>query len=74
MAAFTRKDRLAMGNGVGLNPWVTPGQTSTNGQPAVVDTPNGPGIFICNALLQLFGSGATGFNINTADGFVDMGL
>ena len=75
MAALTRSDRLAIGNSNELNPWITPGQTpGTGGQPATGGIPNGPGVFFFNALIQLFGSGATGFNIYTADGFIDMGL
>eukprot|EP01046_Picozoa_sp_COSAG06_P036725 COSAG06_NODE_4078_length_4596_cov_3453.381281_3_plen_254_part_00 len=58
-----------------LNPWITPGQTpGTDGQPATGGRPDEPRVFFFNALIQLFGSGATGFNIYTADGFIDMGM
>jgi hypothetical protein len=75
LAAFTRAERLAIGTTAELHPWITPGQTpGTDGQPATGSLPNEPRVFFFNALIQLFGSGATGFNIYTADGFVDMGM
>ena len=50
----------------------TPG---TGGQPPLSANPHvGPGVAMRNALIQLFANGATGFNVYTADGFVDCDL
>ena len=125
MANNTRTERLTIGAGTELLPWVTPGQVhtqsrlptlfpfqrrllrpplflslslsvlrltrrsvtvallsasceqtpGTGGQPPLSANPHvGPGVAMRNALIQLFANGATGFNVYTADGFVDCDL
>ena len=80
MANNTRQERLAIGTARDLHPWVSPGQTpGTGGVPPVPGSaaPHahaGLGVAMFNSLIQLFANGATGFNMYTSDGFVDMQL
>ena len=62
LARKVREERVAIGTGSELIPWLTPGATSgTGGLPG--GTSAEPGIEMFNMLLQLFGNGATGFNV-----------
>jgi hypothetical protein len=62
LARKVREERVAVGIGSELIPWLTPGATSgTGGLPG--GTSAEPGIEMFNMLLQLFGNGATGFNV-----------
>jgi hypothetical protein len=72
LAASTRAERLAVGNSTALLPWLSPGQTAADGGAPPED--GDPGLAMYNALLQIFTSGATGFNLYTHNGFVDMSI
>ena len=62
LARKVREERLAVGTGSELIPWLTPGATGgTGGIPG--GTSAEPGVEMFNMLLQLFGNGATGFNV-----------
>eukprot|EP01052_Picozoa_sp_SAG31_P027229 SAG31_NODE_2531_length_5555_cov_4.715909_1_plen_952_part_00 len=62
LARKVRGERLAVGTGSELVPWLTPGATSgTGGIPG--GTSAEPGVEMFNMMLQLFANGATGFNV-----------
>lgn len=70
LAWSVRKQRLSIGAGVGLTPWLTPGEGGGTGGPQTAD----PGGAAFNQLLQLFANGATGFNVFATLGMYDMGI
>ena len=64
LAEKVRGERLAVGTGAELIPWLTPGATGgTGGPPDLAD----PGGAMFNMLIQCFANGATGFNIYTSE-------
>lgn len=63
LAATVRAERLAVGTSVSLVPWLTPGQSGGTGGPQTAD----PRSAMFNALIQVFASGATGFNMFTTE-------
>ena len=64
MAAYVRAERLTIGTGSELIPWLTPGETPGTDGPHSAD----PGAAMFNSLIQAFASGATGFNVFDDDG------
>jgi hypothetical protein len=69
LAATVRAERLAVGLSTAVRPWLSPGQTTSDGGAPPEDTD--PGLAMYNSLLQVLCSGATGFSLYTSDGFVD---
>ena len=69
LAATVRAERLAVGRSTAVRPWLSPGQTTSDGgaPPEGID----PGLVMFNSLLQVMCSGATGFSLYNSDGFVD---
>jgi hypothetical protein len=70
MAAYVRAERLTIGTGSELIPWLTPGETPGTDGPHSAD----PGAAMFNSLIQAFASGATGFNVFDDDGVYDMAI
>ena len=70
MAEYVRDERLTIGTGSELIPWLTPGQTPGTDGPHSAD----PGAALFNTLIQAFASGATGFNVFDDDGVYDMAI
>lgn len=72
LAHAVRQERLAVGTESELIPWLTPGETAGTGGNGVLA--GAPGVTMFNMLIQIFASGATGFNVYTSIGMYDGAL
>lgn len=71
LAGKVRSERLAVGTGSELIPWLTPGATGGTGGPPDINNPGGA---MFNMLIQCWANGATGFNVYTSQGVYDMSI